>query len=213
MASLSPSSSGARRVLGARALFVERREAVHRVGRRLGMRARAAVGRDELLEAADGDLARLLQLRLLDRDLAIEAGEDLLLLRLVVKLDDRRDGVAVLARALLVGVDFVLQRLERSDLLRASAVAAADTASAASPRPSVTVAGAGIAGRLASGDVAPPSPTARFEARRHRPPYGRVVAAAPARFAPGARGSLLRAGCGLHVGRGERQPAERERRP
>ena len=105
------------RVFGARPLFLERGEAVHRVGRRDRIGARAAVRLDELLEPADRDLARLLQLRLLDRDLGVEAGEDFLLLRLVVQLDDRRDGVAVVARALLVRIDLLMHRLERGDLL------------------------------------------------------------------------------------------------
>src|SRR6185437_15001031 len=78
------------RVVGARALFVERGEAVHRVGRRLRL---ARVARDEIFEALDRRLARLAKLLFFGRDLFVEAAEDRLLLLLVMELDDRRDRV------------------------------------------------------------------------------------------------------------------------
>ena len=104
-------------VLGARTLLVERGQTVHRVGCN-GGGARSSMALDEGLEPRDGDRARALQLRRLGGELVVEPREDRLLLRLVVQLDDARDGVAIVPGALLVGADLLVEQRERRDLRR-----------------------------------------------------------------------------------------------
>ncbi len=105
------------RIVRARALLIECSQPVHGIRRGFGLRVRARILRDEVLETLNGDLARLAQLLFLGVDLLVEAAEDGLLLFLVVELDDRRDGIAVVLCALGVRVRLFGQAPERSDLL------------------------------------------------------------------------------------------------
>ncbi len=61
--------------VGAGALFVERGEPEHRVGRALRVRVGAGVAGDEGLEAADGLFARVAQAFALGVDLHVEGAE------------------------------------------------------------------------------------------------------------------------------------------
>jgi hypothetical protein len=101
----------------ASALFVERGEAEHRVGRVLGVGVRTAVGRDELLEATDRLLARIVEAGPLDADLAVERREHTALSVFVVVLDDAGDRAAVVLRRGLVGLGLARELFEGGDLI------------------------------------------------------------------------------------------------
>ena len=179
----------------------------------------AAVLGDEVLEPLDRRLARLLELVLLDADLAIETAEDRLLLLLVVQRDDRRDRVLVVARAPLIRLGLLAHGLVGGRLLRGRAAEAEARADGTwGPVRRLGAAAAAPAARAPR----PRRPSVRAHRRLPAAAAGRPRAAsAPRRARAGRRALRSGVGCGgrrrawrvcAETAQRERQARERQRR-